>query len=80
VAFPVFWTLPQAFLAGTAAAGAIALINSIGNLAGFVAPYLIGISATITNSATSGLYAVAAIELIAAILVFTFCRWKAVKS
>jgi nitrate/nitrite transporter NarK len=76
----VFWTLPQAFLAGTAAAGAIALINSIGNLAGFVAPYLIGISATITNSATSGLYAVAAIELIAAILVFTFCRWKAVKS
>jgi MFS family permease len=79
-AFPVFWTLPQAFLAGTAAAGAIALINSIGNLAGFVAPYLIGISATITNSATSGLYAVAAIELIAAILVFTFCRWKAVKS
>jgi D-galactonate transporter len=79
-AFPVFWTLPQAFLAGTAAAGAIALINSIGNLAGFVAPYLIGISATITGSATSGLYAVAAIELIAAILVFTFCRWEAVKS
>ncbi len=78
-AFPVFWTLPQALLAGTAAAGAIALINSIGNLAGFVAPYLIGISATVTGTATSGLYVVAVIELIAAILVFTFCRWQAVK-
>jgi D-galactonate transporter len=78
-AFPVFWTIPQALLAGTAAAGAIALINAIGNLAGFVAPYLIGISATVTGSATSGLYVVAAIELAAAILVFVFCRWKAVK-
>ncbi len=37
-AFPVFWSLPQSFLAGTAAAGAIAAINSIGNLAGFLAP------------------------------------------
>ena len=33
--FGVFWTLPTAWLSGTAAAGAIALINSIGNLAGF---------------------------------------------
>src|SRR3984957_936417 len=78
-AFPVFWTIPQALLAGTAAAGAIALINSIGNLAGFVAPYLIGLSASLTDTATSGLYVVAAIELVAAILVFTFCRWKAVR-
>ncbi|MBR1218340.1 MFS transporter [Bradyrhizobium sp. U87765 SZCCT0131] len=78
-AFPVFWTIPQALLAGTAAAGAIALINAIGNLAGFVAPYVIGISADVTGSATSGLYVVGAIELIAAFLVFTFCRWQAVK-
>jgi D-galactonate transporter len=78
-AFPVFWTIPQALLAGTAAAGAIALINSIGNLAGFVAPYLIGISANVTGSATSGLYVVAAIEFVAAVLVFAFCRWQAVK-
>ncbi|MGO4711242.1 MFS transporter [Bradyrhizobium sp. 2TAF24] len=78
-AFPVFWTIPQALLAGTAAAGAIALINSIGNLAGFVAPYLIGISASVTGSATSGLYVVAVIEFTAALLVFAFCRWQAVK-
>jgi hypothetical protein len=37
-AFPVFWSIPGTFLAGTAAAGGIALINCIGNLAGFVAP------------------------------------------
>jgi len=34
--------LPTSWLSGTAAAGAIALINSIGNLAGFGGPYLIG--------------------------------------
>ena len=78
-AFPVFWAMPQALLAGTAAAGAIALINAIGNLAGFVAPYLIGISASATGSSTSGLYVVAAIELVASVLVLAFCRWQMVK-
>jgi len=39
---PPFWGLPTAFLSGTAAAGGIALINSIGNLGGFVGPYLMG--------------------------------------
>jgi MFS transporter, ACS family, tartrate transporter len=41
-AFGLFWTLPTAYLSGVAAAGAIALINSIGSLAGFGGPYLIG--------------------------------------
>ncbi len=36
------WTLPSAFLTGTAAAGGIALINSVGNLGGFVGPYFVG--------------------------------------
>jgi D-galactonate transporter len=75
-AFPVFWALPQGFLAGTAAAGSIAVINSIGNLAGFVAPYMVGLSTSFTGSATSGLYFVAALELVAAILVFGFTRWQ----
>jgi MFS transporter, ACS family, tartrate transporter len=39
---PTFWTLPTALLTGTAAAGGIALINSIGNLGGFAGPYLVG--------------------------------------
>jgi ACS family tartrate transporter-like MFS transporter len=39
---PVFWTLPTAFLSGAAAAGGIAIINSIGNLAGFFGPSVMG--------------------------------------
>lgn len=41
-ALPLFWTLPTALLSGAAAAGGIALINSIGNVGGFAGPYLIG--------------------------------------
>ncbi|MDE2577376.1 MAG: MFS transporter [Hyphomicrobiales bacterium] len=41
-ALPTFWTLPTAMLTGAAAAGGIALINAIGNLGGFVGPYLVG--------------------------------------
>jgi MFS transporter, ACS family, tartrate transporter len=39
---PTFWTLPTALLTGTAAAGGIALINSIGNIGGFAGPFLVG--------------------------------------
>ncbi|MHB8069154.1 MAG: MFS transporter [Desulfobaccales bacterium] len=41
-AMPTFWALPLMRLRGTAAAGGIAVINSIGNLGGFVGPYIIG--------------------------------------
>ncbi|MGO4278256.1 D-galactonate transporter [Cupriavidus sp. OV038] len=75
-AFPVFWSLPSAFLAGTAAAGGIALINSIGNLAGFVAPYMIGWFKTNTGRLSSGLYFVAALEACATVLVLAFIRTR----
>ena len=39
---PPFWGLPTAFLSGTSAAGGIAMINSVGNLGGFVGPYVMG--------------------------------------
>jgi ACS family tartrate transporter-like MFS transporter len=39
--FPVFWTLPTTFLTGTAAAAGLALINSLGNLAGYVGPNVV---------------------------------------
>lgn len=41
-ALPNFWTLPTQFLTGAAAAAGIALINTVGNLAGFSAPYITG--------------------------------------
>jgi sugar phosphate permease len=45
-----FWALSTASLSGTAAAGGIALINSVGNLGGFVGPYLVGIIKDETGS------------------------------
>ncbi len=58
-AVPVFWSLPTTFLTGTAAAGAIALINSLGNLAGFVGPFVIGRVHDATGSYTASLLVVA---------------------
>jgi D-galactonate transporter len=69
--FAVFWTLPTAWLSGTAAAGAIALINSIGNLAGFGGPYLIGWIKDSTGSTANGLLALAVLPLIGGLLVFS---------
>ena len=68
--FGVFWTLPTAWLSGTAAAGAIALINSVGNLAGFGGPYLIGWVKEATGSTSTGLLVLAVLPLIGGILVF----------
>ena len=68
--FAVFWTLPTAWLSGTAAAGAIALINSIGNLAGFGGPYLIGWVKDATGSTSTGLLVLSLLPLAAGLLVF----------
>jgi MFS family permease len=57
---PLFWSLPTAFLAGAGAAAGIAVVNSVGNLAGFVAPYMIGWARDATGSAAVGMYAIAA--------------------
>src|SRR5690606_30199244 len=50
---PLFWGLPTAFLGGAAAAAGIAAINSIGNLAGFASPYVVGWLRDATASAES---------------------------
>ena len=66
---PVFWTLPTAFLSGAAAAGGIALINSIGNLAGFAGPYAMGAIKDWTGTYTGGLLCLSALGLLAMTLV-----------
>jgi ACS family tartrate transporter-like MFS transporter len=66
---PVFWTFPAAFLSGAAAAGGIALINSIGNLAGFAGPYAMGRIKDVTGSYTGGLLSLSAVGFIAMIIV-----------
>ncbi|WP_433798527.1 MFS transporter [Actinomycetospora sp. CA-084318] len=53
-----FWALPSQFLTGAAAAGGIALINSLGNLSGFTAPYITGALADLSGSQRAGLWVV----------------------
>ncbi|PYO91846.1 MAG: MFS transporter [Gemmatimonadetes bacterium] len=66
-----FWCLPTAILAGAAAATGIALINSIGNLAGFVSPWMIGWIIDRTRSTDLGVYALAGLMSIGSLLVLT---------
>jgi len=66
---PVFWTLPTAFLSGAAAAGGIAIINSIGNLAGFVGPSVMGMIKDSTGSFTNGLLVLAGVAVVALVIV-----------
>jgi len=70
----LFWTLPTAALRGASAAAGIAAINSIGNLAGFLSPYLIGVARDATGSATAGLYVIAVFLLLGAMLVIIATR------
>lgn len=66
----LFWPIPQAYLDPRIAAAVIALINSLGNLGGFVAPATFGYLEQKTGSIQGGLYGLAMASLIAAALVF----------
>lgn len=65
---PIFWTLPTRFLSGVGAASAIALINSIGNLGGFVAPNLRVWAEQTFHSSSAGLYALGSASFVCALL------------
>jgi len=64
-----FWAMPSMFLRGTAAAGGIALINSVGNLGGFAGPYLVGWIKDSTGSYSAGMAVLACGLASAAVLV-----------
>ena len=70
-ALGVFWALPAAFITGAAAAGGIAVINSVGNLGGYVGPDTIG-KLKDTYGFNGGFLAIAASLCIGAILVLLF--------
>lgn len=74
--FPLFWPMPTAMLAGTAAAAGIAWINSLGNLAGFFGPSIVGWFTDLTKRSDYGLYVVAAALVLGAILVLGFVPRK----
>jgi len=67
--FPVFWSLPTSMLGGTAAAAGIAMINSVGNLAGFVSPYVVGAIKDMTRSTAHGMMLLAASLVAGGVLV-----------
>ncbi|SAK66692.1 major facilitator transporter [Caballeronia temeraria] len=64
-----FWCLPTAILAGAAAATGVAVVNSFGNLAGFISPYVIGWIIDKTHSTDLGVYTLAACLTIGGLLV-----------
>jgi D-galactonate transporter len=69
---PLFWSLPTAFLGGAAAAAGIAAINSIGNLAGFVSPYVVGWLKDATQSTQAGMFAVSGVLVAGAVIILVF--------
>jgi len=71
---PIFWTFPTTYLRGASAAAGIAAVNSFGNLAGFVSPYMIGAVTDATGEATMGLYALAASLVATALLALVVTR------
>ena len=68
-ALPVFWTFPTAFLSGAAAAAGIAIINALGNLAGFIGPYAMGWIKDATGSFSGGLLFISICGLAAMVIV-----------
>ncbi|MQA81315.1 MAG: MFS transporter [Streptosporangiales bacterium] len=68
-AIPGFWGLCSTFVTGAATASAFALINSVGNLGGFVGPYLMGVLADSTGSQRAGLFVMSLFLLLGGVLI-----------
>ena len=66
---PIFWALPTAMLTEAAAAASIGLINSVGNLGGFVGPYVVGYLDKQTHSTAAGLAYLVTSTVLAGIVV-----------
>ncbi|NMC40070.1 MAG: MFS transporter [Bacteroidales bacterium] len=75
-----FWALSTTFLSGTAAAGGIALINSVGNLGGFVGPTLVGVLRDKTGSIQMALWILGGVLLLMGLLILTIKRTHLMKN
>ncbi len=71
-----FWAQSTVFLSGTAAAGGIAWINSVGNLGGFVGPTVVGQVRKATGSYANGLFTLGAALVILSLLALTLRNGK----
>jgi ACS family tartrate transporter-like MFS transporter len=68
---PAFWSLPNLFLTDAAAAGSIGLINSIGNLGGFLGPSVLGYVQSVTGSFIGGIYFLCISMALSAVILFS---------
>jgi MFS family permease len=69
---PLFWPLPSAFLAGTAAAAGIGIVNSVGNLGGYFGPNIPVWAKRVSSNPSAALYVIAAILMVGAFLTYCF--------
>ncbi|GAB7532059.1 MFS transporter [Pseudomonas sp. 3A(2025)] len=77
---PMFWPLPTALLSASVAAGGLALINSIGQMAGFLSPYLVGWIKDQTGSTTMALYSLAALTIVGSLIALRLSRQSAART
>ncbi|PYX79704.1 MAG: MFS transporter [Acidobacteria bacterium] len=69
---PLFWPLPSAFLAGTAAAAGIGIVNSVGNLGGYFGPNIPIWARAVSSDKSAALYIISAILMVGAVLTYFF--------
>lgn len=70
-AYSVFWAMPSDILSGRAAAGGIAVINTIGLFGGFLSPTMIGWANTVTHNAQAGLLVIVGLVVVGSLLLLT---------
>ena len=75
-AYSTFWALPSAFVTGTAASAGIAWINSVGNLAGYLSPFMVGKIRDVTHSTTLALVVLSFCCLASSALTVAFFRQR----
>lgn len=69
---PLFWPLPSAFLAGTAAAAGIGIVNSVGNLGGYIGPNIPIWARQVSSNPSAALYIIAGNLVVGALLTYFF--------
>jgi MFS transporter, ACS family, tartrate transporter len=73
---PAFWTLPSTFLTATAAAGSVGFINSVGNLGGFIGPFVMGKVQKYTGSFTGALWFLGGVMTVSVVILLLLFRTR----
>jgi D-galactonate transporter len=77
---PMFWPMPAALLSAGAAVAGLAIINSVGQMAGFLSPYLVGFIKDQTGSTDAALYSLAGLIVVGSLVALRVTRSGALKA